>query len=107
MCKRELHWIPLPCGSVGLCVCVCVCVFATPRSLNATSDKPNLRRRIFSDVTDPINGIMLEESCNILLSLRPSSMPHKQHMQNATNLANASVAVGHIDPPPLIPIFTR
>ena len=64
-------------------------------------------RSIYSDTSDPVKGIFLEESCNFLVQLRPDSKAHEQHIKNAAVLASASIAVGHFDPPPLIPIFTR
>lgn len=50
---------------------------------------------------------MTGEECHVLLQLDPTSKSHELHITNCGKIANSSLSVGHMDPPPLVPIFTR
>ena len=62
---------------------------------------------LHSDPLCPVRGAYHPESNSVAVLLRPSNRSELQHITNVAQLASASVAAGHIDPPPLIPVFTR
>ena len=62
---------------------------------------------LHSDPLCPVRGAYHPESNSVAVLLRPSNRSELQHITNVATLASASVAAGHIDPPPLIPVFTR
>ena len=62
---------------------------------------------IHSSVRDPVHGAFHHPSCRPVIFLRRSNEYEKRHIENVSKLSSASILTGHIDPPPLIPVFTR
>ena len=62
---------------------------------------------VYSSPRHPIHGAFHKESCRPVLFLRPDNESENQHIVNVSKLSNASLMTGHIDPTPLIPVFTR
>ena len=55
----------------------------------------------------PVTG-MLHKEKNVLAILLRNDVPgHAKHKDNVSRIATASVAIGHLDPVQLVPIFTR
>jgi hypothetical protein len=62
---------------------------------------------VFSDPNLPVRGAYHAESNTIAVLLREQNPSEKKHMENVAKIANASLGAGHIDPPKLLPVFTR
>jgi hypothetical protein len=60
-------------------------------------------------MTEPVRGVPIPDSIdgNILFQFNDLSQSHKMHMKNLSEIAYASAACGHIEPAPLLPVFTR
>ena len=58
-------------------------------------------------VRSPVTGFWHKDRGNLALLLRNDTPGHRQHADNASRMATASVAVGHLDPVRLVPVFTR
>ena len=54
-----------------------------------------------------VTGLLHKEKQNLVILLRNNQPSHQQHKDNASRMASASVAVGHLDPVQLVPVFTR
>ena len=54
-----------------------------------------------------VHGLLHKEQCNLAILLRSDVPGHQKHKDNVSKLASASVAIGHLDPVKLVPVFTR
>ena len=54
-----------------------------------------------------VTGLLHKEKQNLVILLRNNQPSHQQHKDNVSRMASASVAVGHLDPVQLVPVFTR
>jgi hypothetical protein len=54
-----------------------------------------------------VTGLLHKEKQNLAILLRSDQPSHQQHKDNVSRMASASVAVGHLDPVQLVPVFTR
>jgi hypothetical protein len=62
---------------------------------------------VHSSLKYPVYGVMHKGSSRPVIFLRSDHDSDKQHIINVSKLASASLLTGHIDPTPLIPVFTR
>jgi hypothetical protein len=55
----------------------------------------------------PVQGAFHKSSGRPVIFLRRNIESEIKHIENVSRLSSASIVTGHIDPPPLIPVFTR
>lgn len=54
-----------------------------------------------------VTGLFHKEKQSLAILLRSDVPSHQQHKDNVSRMASASVAIGHLDPVQLVPVFTR
>jgi len=63
---------------------------------------------IHTDTTkNPVTGYLHKEKNTLAILLRNDLPSHQQHKDNVSRMATSSVAIGHLDPVQLVPVFTR
>jgi len=70
-------------------------------------DGPDSKDSVFSDPRAPVLGGIHQLSGRIVVFLDRNKQSDSKHAKNASKISFSSISTGHIDPPPLIPIFTR
>jgi len=70
-------------------------------------DGPDSQDSVFSDNRAPLRGAIHELTGRIALFLDSSKKSDRTHSTNVKKISFSSISTGHIDPRPLMPIFTR
>jgi len=75
---------------------------------NRLPDDNKDQESIHTDTTkNPVTGYLHKEKNMLAILLRNDLPSHQQHKDNVSRMATSSVAIGHMDPVQLVPVFTR
>ena len=75
---------------------------------NRLPEDHNDQESIHTDTQrQPVTGFLHKEKNYLAILLRSDLASHQQHKENVGRMATASVAIGHLDPVQLVPVFTR
>jgi hypothetical protein len=75
---------------------------------NRLPEDHNDRDSIHTDTQrSPVTGFWHKEKGNMAILLHRDVVPHQQHKENVNRMSTASLAIGHLDPVQLVPVFTR